>query len=541
MEKPIILDCTLRDGGYHNLWDFDSSLIQEYLDAVNAAGIDFVEFGFRSIKTDGFKGGCAYSTDTYIEQFVIPDGLKLGVMVNAAELLDSTGSYNPDILFQLFNSASESRVTLVRIAVHLRDFENVLPAAIWLHNNGYLVAFNLMQVTDKTTEDLTRIAKAASKYPIDVLYFADSFGNMTPDHTQLIVEAFRASWSGEMGIHTHDSMSKALDNSTVAYSTGVRWIDGSITGMGRGPGNARTELLLLEFEDQRGVNRNMTGLVSLINNHFSPMQNLYGWGTNTFYYLAGKYGIHPTFIQEMLNDKRYQEEDILAVIEHLKVNKGKKSFNKIALESARNFYSDKASGSWNPKEMFKGKDVLILGSGPGTQNYRQAIETFIQVAKPIVIALNTQNSIKEELIDARIASHPVRLLVDCEKYKNLPQPLITPVSALPKDIKDTLNEVKLLDYGLAVDPNIFEIHNNFGLLPKPLVIVYALAAVSSGNAKRIYLAGFDGYPSGDLRNIEMDEIISKFLEIENIPELVAITPTRYNVPATSIYALLEAK
>ena len=28
--------------------------------------------------------------------------------------------------------------------------------------------------------------------------------------------------------------------------------------------------------------------------------------------LAGKYGIHPTYIQEMLNDSRYNEEDILS-------------------------------------------------------------------------------------------------------------------------------------------------------------------------------------------------------------------------------------
>lgn len=541
MNKPIILDCTLRDGGYHNLWDFNPVLIQEYLDAVHSAGVDFVEFGFRSTKSDGFKGGCAYSTDTYIEQFNVPVGLKLGVMVNAKELLNSSGNVDTTILSRLFSDASESRVSLVRIAVHLTDFKNCLPATTWLNNMGYLVAFNLMQVTDKTTEDLSSIAKAASKYPIDVLYFADSFGNMTSENTKAIVKAFRVAWSGEMGIHTHDSMSKALNNSSIAYESGVRWIDGSITGMGRGPGNARTELLLLEFSNHSGNNRNMTGLVGLINKYFLPMQKEYGWGTNTFYYLAGKYGIHPTFVQEMLNDKRYKEEDVLAVIEHLSAKKGKKSFNKIALESARNFYSDKASGNWNPKEMFEGKDILLLGSGPGTKNYSKVIETFIQVTKPIVVALNTQDSIKCDLIDVRIACHPVRLLVDCEKYKNLPQPLITPVSSLPLDIKDSLKGVILLDYGIAINPNCFEIHNHFGVLPKPLVIVYALSAASSGNARRIFLAGFDGYAPGDPRNIEMDEILTQFLDIKNIPELLAITPTRYNVSSTSIYALLEEK
>ena len=38
------LDCTLRDGGYYNAWDFSESLIKQYLVSMQAAGIDIVEF-----------------------------------------------------------------------------------------------------------------------------------------------------------------------------------------------------------------------------------------------------------------------------------------------------------------------------------------------------------------------------------------------------------------------------------------------------------------------------------------------------------------
>lgn len=34
--------------------------------------IDYVEIGFRSLKNDGFKGGAAYSTDTFLNSFDIP-------------------------------------------------------------------------------------------------------------------------------------------------------------------------------------------------------------------------------------------------------------------------------------------------------------------------------------------------------------------------------------------------------------------------------------------------------------------------------------
>ena len=43
MNPIILLDCTLRDGGYYNSWNFDHELVQDYLFAVNDAGVDVVE------------------------------------------------------------------------------------------------------------------------------------------------------------------------------------------------------------------------------------------------------------------------------------------------------------------------------------------------------------------------------------------------------------------------------------------------------------------------------------------------------------------
>ena len=64
-----LLDCTLRDGGYYNSWDFPVDVIEAYLVAMKAAQIDVVELGFRFLKNEGFKGGCAYATDEYLNGF----------------------------------------------------------------------------------------------------------------------------------------------------------------------------------------------------------------------------------------------------------------------------------------------------------------------------------------------------------------------------------------------------------------------------------------------------------------------------------------
>jgi len=224
--------------------------------------------------------------------------------------------------------------------------------------------------------------------------------------------------------------------------------------MGRGPGNAQTEYLAITTEHLRSKKGNPTKLFELIRKHFKPMQDHYGWGTNPYYYLAGKYGIHPSFIQEMLQDARYNDEDILAVIDHLKLEGGKK-FSLNTLESARHFYSGEARGSWSPADTIQGRDVLIIGTGPGVKAHRTAIESYIQTHKPYVIALNTQQNIAQDLINVSAACHPVRLLADCQEHLKLPHPLITPASMLPEDVQQALRGKALYDFGIAVSSEGF--------------------------------------------------------------------------------------
>lgn len=531
----VFLDCTLRDGGYYNSWDFSGQLIEQYLEAMNAASIDIVEVGFRSIKNSGFKGVCAYTSDEFLKSLNIPDKMTVGVMVNGSELVNP--ETQEEVLKTLFPLPSEkTHLGLVRIACHVYEFLDVLPAAQWLKARGYIVGFNLMQIADKDETEVVNLARAAARYPIDVLYFADSMGSMNPSLTVEIINWIRQGWSGPIGIHTHDNMGLALQNSLSALNEGVTWVDSTVTGMGRGPGNARTEELVIEIAERRGSEVNIVPLMRLIREHFKPMQERYGWGTNSYYYLAGKYSIHPTYIQEMLNDSRYDEEDILAVIDHLRVEGGKK-FSINTLDAARHFYQGDPTGSWDPSSMIKGREVFLLGSGPGVLHHRQAIESYIRRNSPLVVALNTQSGIAAELIDVRVACHPVRLLADCEAHTQLPQPLITPVSMLPEDVKESLAGKQMLDFGLKVVSDGFEFGQYCCTVPNSLVIAYALAVVTSGKASRVLMSGFDGYGADDPRSQEMQSLLSHYQSCPEAVPLIAVTPTRYSLTAQSIYAL----
>ncbi|RUR27847.1 aldolase [Vreelandella andesensis] len=531
----FLLDCTFRDGGYYNAWDFHPELIHQYLDAMQAAGVDVVELGFRTLKNQGFQGPCAFTTDEFIRSLTIPSGLTVGVMVNGNELVSEVPQQ--EALERLFpNAAEDSPVVLVRIACHVHEFEEALPAVTWLKERGYQVGFNLMQVADRTEEEVKALARLANAYPMDSLYFADSMGSMSPNQAAQIIQWFRSEWKGAMGIHTHDNLGLALSNTLRALDEGVTWVDSTVTGMGRGPGNARTEELAIEMAERRGKPVNMVPLMVLLREHFKPMQAHYGWGTNPYYYLAGKYGIHPTYIQEMLSDSRYSEEDVLAVIEHLRVEGGKK-FSLNTLDAARHFYRGDPTGQWSPKKRFAGRDVLLLGTGPGVARHREALERYIRDCKPLVLALNTQSAIDAELIDLRVACHPVRLLADCESHTRLPQPLITPYSMLPTDVRDSLGNKEVLDFGLNVQTDSFDFSEMHCTTPTSLVVAYALAVATSGEASRILMAGFDGYGADDPRSREMHQLLEQYQAAEGALPMIAITPTRYGLHSESVYAL----
>lgn len=530
----VMLDCTLRDGGYYNKWDFEHSLVVRYLHAMAAAKVDYVELGLRGFPKSGFWGPYAFSRDEHLKDVGLPETLRYGVMVNAAELIKH-GRSPVEAARLLFNPASESPIDLVRVACHLREVADVLDACRWLKDQGYLVGLNIMQVAECSAEDLAAQVSSIPADVIEVLYFADSTGGMSPVQITETVALLRKSWSGTLGIHAHDNRALAHANTLQAIGDGVTWIDSTVTGMGRGPGNAKTEYLTLELIEQReGVN---TGpLLKLVHQDFLPMQQAFGWGTNMYYYQAGRYGIHPTYVQEMLADSRYSAEDLTATLDALKVT-GAKSFRADTLKTARHFYYGEARGSWSPSELLSGQDVLLLGAGPSVLRHKRALERYVRQCKPVVIALNTSSVIDEALVDLRLACHPLRLMADLREYDQLRQPLVTPASMLPRAVCEALNPLTICDFGISVRPGFFEFSNQYCTVPNTLAMSYALALSASGKVSRILLAGFDGYPGEDARNQELDHTLALFQSQIDVPPLLAVTPTRLQVPASSIYAL----
>ena len=531
-----LVDCTLRDGGYYNNWDFSEDLINDYLHAMSCCNIDYVEIGYRSFDNEGFKGPNAFANDYFLNNLNIPENINIGIMLNGNEFAGKENiNYLLSNLFPL--TGKNTKVKFVRIASNLNEIKSLLKVINWLKNKGFKVFINLMKISENSLREFKKYLPDLKESQIDALYVADSYGNLDINKLEEIIKNIRGYWQGQLGIHAHDNLGLALANTLKAASMGVEWLDSTVCGMGRGSGNAKTEELIIEMKIINQYKINIAPLIALINKYFLPLKNKYNWGTNPFYYLAGKYSIHPTFIQIMVNDSRYSEVEILKVIDYLKENESKK-FSYSILAHAKDYHNSKRSGSWSPRKVFENKEVLILGTGPGVEKYKNGLINFIKKYSPIVIALNSQDSISQQFIHYRIGCHQVRLMADVDFHFKTKEPLIAPLSIFSGDLKKRLIDKKILDFGIVVQDDVFEFNDNFCKVPKSLVIAYSLAALASGNASKVFMAGFDGYPAGDKRNEENNKIIELFMEYSNL-NLISITPTNYNLKKKSVFGYLN--
>ena len=65
------------------------------------------------------------------------------------------------------------------------------------------------------------------------MYIGDSLGSLTSKQVIHKNNKIRKYWHGDLGMHAHDNMKNALDNTLTAVKLGFNWADGTILGMGR--------------------------------------------------------------------------------------------------------------------------------------------------------------------------------------------------------------------------------------------------------------------------------------------------------------------
>ncbi len=231
--KPVLLDCTLRDGGNQNDWQFSRTDVRTIVSTLDSAGVDVIEVGYRggsgSAKSST-AGPSAYCTPEYLADLPPVRHAELAVMVVPTACPIDAMADLPD-----------SPVGMVRIAAYPWDADRVPAYVAAARDLGLRTTVNLMAVSYADLHELSAVAKTVRSELPDVCYIADSFGSLHPEAVRARVELLTAELDCPVGVHMHNNLGLAAANALAAVDAGAAWLDASLCGMARGAGNLATE------------------------------------------------------------------------------------------------------------------------------------------------------------------------------------------------------------------------------------------------------------------------------------------------------------
>ena len=279
-----ILDCTVRDGGLCNKHQFPEGFFGNIYRTCVEAGIDYMEVGYKADKKlfagKGF-GPWKYCEEEDIRREVGDNdtGLKLSVMAD-------TGRTNPsDIL-----PRSESVIDLIRVATYIHQIPAALELVKDAKQKGYEVALNLMAVSTVPDYELDNgLEVIASVDEIDFLYVVDSFGSLYYEQVGDLIERYKQTGK-TLGIHAHNNQQLAYSNTIYAAINGVKLLDTTMMGMGRGAGNCTTELLVGFLKNPKF---NLRPILQFVQDTMFPLRQELDWGYSIPYMITGHYNEHP--------------------------------------------------------------------------------------------------------------------------------------------------------------------------------------------------------------------------------------------------------
>jgi len=324
-----ILDCTLRDGGYVNNWQFDDNFVRNCYIACSNTNIDYMEIGFRNFNTPELKqkyGDTFFCYEDYLNK-VIGDiqGCKIAVMVtiDAFDIKD-------------FVPKSESKIDMVRMlmAYHgskngnddildVKQLLNGVKQIEQLIELGYEISFNIGRIDKISRNQLYEICKILSNTKISYFTMADTYGstnlkdieNLIPYVKFLLQDVFQTNI--QIGFHAHDNMGNATSKAIHSLNYGVNMIDGCILGYGRGSGNAKTEVILMDLNKNMNSQYNFINLVEFgdkyLINYKECTNNLC---YNIVYTLSAYYGCHVSYAIDII--EKYEKTDIRKICEFFK-------------------------------------------------------------------------------------------------------------------------------------------------------------------------------------------------------------------------------
>ncbi len=308
-----ITDCTIRDGGYLFNKNSAPEFVKGIMKGLVDAGVDFVETGFLQTHVTGET--LVYKNSVDARKY-LPDDRKntkfLGFCDNSRYSLANLDAYDGKSFKWL------------RISFAQHEIDASIDFCAGAKEKGYLVQFNPMDSISYTDEARAVLIEKVNKVRPASFSIVDTFGAMDMIDLVHIFKQVDSLLDKDIkiGLHSHDNLglSCALAERMIELSeeTGRDIIvDGSLFGMGRGAGNAKTELLADYINKHCGGNYDLPKLLRTIDKYITPVLDAIHWGYDLPMYICGTKHAHVDNVYHLRNRFDSTAEEMFYLIEKL--------------------------------------------------------------------------------------------------------------------------------------------------------------------------------------------------------------------------------
>ena len=505
-----ILDCTLRDGGYYTNWDFEQHLVNDYCKLCKSIPIDIIEIGYRgnTSKQNSYFGEYYFITISNLKRIKSMIGKNKEISI----MIDLKDWKNPNDLKKNLTKC-KGLVNIVRFAINPKKLSQVKKFLKVTKNLGFKVAINLMyshlilseaKIVDKVLE--------LKKY-FNIIYIVDSYGTLIADEVKIIISKIRAADNKILiGFHAHNNLEMAFSNSLEAIRNNIDYLDCTFTGMGRGAGNLKTELLFTYLNlKTKEIKINNFKNISKIVDQFEKIKIKEQWGTSLPYMISGSTQAPQAEAMQLIKSKRYNLTDIITYL-------SKKEKKNIQIKRTL---------------AFKKNTILIIGGGNTVKKQLIYIKELLKENSNIFIIFSSTRNY--ELFN-NIKNQSILCITGNEINKINKKYLITQKFL----INNVVDDKTILPKNLK---NFFRLKQN--KIDKKLsnsLLSISLSAALELKGKNIFLVGFDGYDQANKINDyslhnENQRIINFYKKKLN---LIFLTDTIYeNIKKSSIFQYLN--
>jgi len=284
-----VLDCTIRDGGLINNYQFSMDFVKAAYQAACHAGVDIIELGKKLEESD------EYTREKYGPwNFCDDDDLK--------EVIGSCECDNSPLVAVMYDVGrvdisklqprDQSPSDMIRVACYVHQIDAGIDLVKRSKDLGYETTINIMAASAAIETELVEGLDEIEKTPeLDYLYLVDSFGAFYSEQVTYYLELYQKhAPSKELGFHAHNNQQLAFSNTQQAIIDGVNLLDATINGIGRGAGNCNLELLLNFLKNPKF---DVRPIYKVIQEQFVPLREQIEWGFNDIYGISGHLNQHP--------------------------------------------------------------------------------------------------------------------------------------------------------------------------------------------------------------------------------------------------------